>query len=163
MACRRLLSEKKNLPGDELEALGGVTYRSRTPCGTARRTVPAGAGDVPSKLIPSAGLPCGPVRIALLQFVHGKIGSHFLPTELGGDGSHVAEAMRSAGGRREGFQPEPEIHAARHPCPLGPEGLSGRTTHFSRKKGFRFLTGQLSTFPRFCQESLANKGPMPGI
>jgi len=38
--------EKKNLPRDELEALGGVTYRSRTPCGTARRTDPAGAGDV---------------------------------------------------------------------------------------------------------------------
>ena len=58
----------------------------------------------------------------------------FPPKELGVMARIIAEAMRSAGGRREGFQPEPEIDATFHPCPAWPEGPAGRTTHFSRKK-----------------------------
>ena len=61
---------------------------------------------------------------------------HVLPKELGGYGPRLAEAMRSACGRREDFQPEPEFHAASRPCPVKPGGLSGTNPPFlSEERG----------------------------
>lgn len=62
--------------------------------------------------------PCGLPGMALLQSVHGKI--RLFPKELGGYGPRVAEAVRPADGSTEPFQPEPEWHCERRPCPVRP-------------------------------------------